>query len=397
MPFASGIASSSSVLVSIRSAFERAASELEADIDFAILFVSGERIAEKGGQILEFWKDLAPSVPLFGGSAESLIGKRTEIEDKFAASVLLFSGMNQVPRVFELECIRTPDGTSVMGVTEELLKASSRGLMTMACPLSFSVELLSDVLDYERVQPTAPVAPILGGYCSSPDWQSPNLLFAGDRVLNRGAVVLGLPEGWEWRSAISQGCRPIGEPFVITAMDGQTVLKLGGLPAMEQLRALYSTLPVSEQEMVSSSLMMGRAISEYSRTFSHGEFLIRAVQGIDAENSGLVVTERFQVGQTVRFHVRDAETAKNDFQMILSKDGIGQFDPAACLLVSCSGRGTRFFSSRHQDALLLDERFPELPTAGFFAAGEFGPLANQNLIHGFTVVANFLVKKPSGS
>lgn len=276
MGFASGIATASSVLVSIRTAFERASEALGSPADFAILFVSGDRVGEKSEQILEFWKDLAPDIPVFGGSAESLIGKRTEAEGVFGASVLLGTqlgvGSNALPKIFELECIRTPDGPSVMGVSESLLEMSSRGLLIVACPVSFSVELLADVLDYERISPKHPVAPILGGYCSSSNWQVPNMLFAGDRVLNKGAVVLALPQGWEWRSAISQGCRPVGEPYVITAMDGQTVLELGGLPAMEQLRSLYATLPAHEQAMVSNSLMMGRAINEFSSTFAHGEF-----------------------------------------------------------------------------------------------------------------------------
>lgn len=388
-----GIATSSSVLVSLRTAFERASEVIRDPIDFAFVFLSGDAVADKGDDILSLWQDLAPGVPVFGGSAESLVGRRTELECQCAASVLLVSGFKELPRIYELECLRTPDGPAVMGVSEEMIADSHRGLLTIACPISFSVELLADVLEYERFNPHESVIPIVGGYCSSSNWQSPNLLLAGDKALQRGGIAMTLPEGWYWHTVISQGCRPVGEPFVITAMEGQTVVELGGKPAMNQLRDMYATLPQHEQQMMSNSLMMGRAISEHGTTFSHGEFLIRAVQGVDSNNQGLVVTDRFQVGQTVRFHVRDAAAADADLQHLLSKPAIRMLSPSSALVFTCNGRGTRMFPEANHDAMALDTFFPDLPTAGMFAAGEFGPMANQNLVHGFTAIINLLIKR----
>jgi len=48
------------------------------------------------------------------------------------------------------------------------------------------------------------------------------------------------------------------------------------------------------------------------------------------------------------------------------------------------------FTQPNHDALAIDRFFPGLPLAGFFAAGEFAPIGNRNLSHGFTAVAAFL-------
>ncbi|MFN9417375.1 MAG: FIST N-terminal domain-containing protein, partial [Pirellula sp.] len=173
MSCSSGIASANSILVAIRTAFERAASGLSSPADLAILFVSGESLSDRSAEILELLKDLAPDLPFFGGSAESLVGLRTEVEGGCGASILLVSGLHDRPFIHELECIKTPDGPSVMGVTEELLEKSKLGLMLVACPVSFSMELLADVLDLERSSPNAPICPIMGGYTSSQNWSSP--------------------------------------------------------------------------------------------------------------------------------------------------------------------------------------------------------------------------------
>lgn len=388
----SGIASSSSVLVSVRTALERALEKLSEPADFGFLFVSGPSISERAAAIIDIWQELVPHVPVFGGSAESLVGSKVELEGQCAASVLLVSGIRAQPQLFELECIKTPDGPSVMGISDEWIQMSPSGILLIACPKTFSMEILANAIDYERPTPEHPLVSILGGYCSSQNWQEPCVLFCGERYQLQGAVALTLPQEWRWQTVISQGCRPVGDPFIITEMDGQTVVSLGGKPAMHQLRQLFSMLPANEQQMFSKSLMIGRAINEYADTFSHGEFLVRSVQGVDPDNQGLVVTDRFQVGQTVRFHVRDEQAATADFRDLLSKAKHGILSPEAALLFSCNGRGTRMFSNSHHDAMLLDEYFPDLPLAGMFAAGEFGPISNSNLVHGFTAIANLLVR-----
>jgi small ligand-binding sensory domain FIST len=390
MACSSGVASANSILVAIRTAFERASETLRAPAQFAFVFVSGDSLAEKTSDIVDLWQDISGGIPFFGGSAESVVGTRIEIEGGCAASVMLVNEMDALPSTYELECIKTPDGPSVMGLTEELLAELHGGLMVVACPVSFSVELLASALEYEKNSPRDAVVPILGGYCSSQDWQSPSIMFCGDKVLARGAAVLTLPQNWKWQTIISQGCRPIGEPLVITQMDDQAIVALGGKPAMKQLRELYEKLPTQEQEMVSNSLMVGRAISEYSETFSHGEFLIRAVQGIDPSSQGLIVTDRFQVGQTIRFHVRDAAAATADLQHLLGVFRESESQPAGALLFTCNGRGSRMFDVESHDAALIDSYLSNLPLTGIFAAGEFGPIANQNLVHGFTAILHLL-------
>ena len=393
MGCSSGVASANSILVAIRTAFERASETLRAPAQFAFVFVSGDSLSEKISDIVDLWQDISGGIPFFGGSAESVVGTRIEIEGGCAASIMLVNEMDALPKTYELECIKTPDGPSVMGLTEELLSELQAGLMVVACPVSFSVELLASAIEYEKNSPRDAVVPILGGYCSSQDWQSPSVMFCGDRVLTRGAAVLTLPHNWKWQTIISQGCRPIGEPLVITQMDEQAIVSLGGKPAMKQLRELYEKLPTQEQEMVSNSLMVGRAISEYSETFSHGEFLIRAVQGIDPSNQGLIVTDRFQVGQTIRFHVRDAAAATADLQHLLGVFRDSEDLPAGALMFTCNGRGSRMFDVESHDAAAIDSYLPNLPLTGIFAAGEFGPIANQNLVHGFTAILHLLKKE----
>jgi small ligand-binding sensory domain FIST len=388
----SGIAEHPSLHVAVRNAFRVASDGLREPLGCVFLFVSGERLAEQASAIRETLLELAPDVPFFGCSAESIVGTGREIEGQSAASVLLLGGLSRSPLIFPMECLKTPDGPTVLGFSDEALSDAREagGLLVVGCPLTFSVDMLNDALEPERGQP---IVPIIGGYCSSQNWGNPNLLFCNDTILTRGAVGLVLPPELKWKAIVSQGCSPIGEPMIVTALDGNTITGLGGKPALTILKDMIQRLPNREREMAIDALLIGRAITEYSDTFSHGDFLIRNVQGIDPDCDGIEVTDRFQVGQTVRFHVRDAEGADADLHQLLAKMETETANSKAGLLFSCNGRGQRMFHSSNHDALAIDRFCPGLPLAGLFAAGEFAPVGNRNLTHGFTAVTAFVIEK----
>ena len=385
----SGIAEHESIHLAVRNAFRNASDHLRGPVSCIFLFVSGSNLGDNSIAIRTALDELASEVPVFGCSAESLVGRGREIEGQTAASILLLSELSQPPMIYPMECLRTPDGPTVVGFTDEIIELArqSNGMLVAACPQTFSVDRLITALEPER---GAAVVPILGGYCSSQNWESSSLLFCNNKVLHRGAIGLVLPPELHWQTIVSQGCRPIGDPMVVTALDGNTILGLGGRPALPMLRELFQRLPSHERDMAIDALLIGRAITEYCHTFSHGDFLIRNVQGVDTDVDGIVVTDRFQAGQTIRFHVRDAQGADADLTNLLSRVDKGGIDNKAGLLFSCNGRGHRMFSQPNHDALAIDKTFPGLPLAGIFAAGEFAPLANRNLTHGFTAVAAFL-------
>jgi small ligand-binding sensory domain FIST len=85
------------------------------------------------------------------------------------------------------------------------------------------------------------------------------------------------------------------------------------------------------------------------------------------------------VGQTVQFHVRDAEAADEDLRHLLS--GVAG---AGALMFTCNGRGTHLFSQPDHDASVIAELLGSVPLSGAFCAGEIGPVGGRNFLHGFT-------------
>ena len=143
------------------------------------------------------------------------------------------------------------------------------------------------------------------------------------------------------RSIVSQGCRPIGQHMVITRAEDNVILELGGKPPLQQLQQLWQSLEPEEQNLFQQGLHIGRVINEYHGDFQRGDFLVRNVLGMDRDSGALAITERVRVGQTVQFHVRDAETADEDLHALLQLDvSAHEKRPASALVFSCNGRGT---------------------------------------------------------
>jgi small ligand-binding sensory domain FIST len=207
----------------------------------------------------------------------------------------------------------------------------------------------------------------------------------GKETRDQGAIGVVLQGSIGLRSIVSQGCRPIGRPLVITRSNDNLILELGGRRAVDQLRDLWQSLSAEDQALMQQGLHIGRVITEYRDLFQRGDFLVRNVMALDRDSGGLYISDPVRVGQTIQFHVRDAQTADEDLHAMLQLDlSAHEKQAAAALLFSCNGRGTRLFPNPDHDARVIQAEVGAIPLAGFFAQGELGPVGGQNFIHGFT-------------
>jgi small ligand-binding sensory domain FIST len=149
---------------------------------------------------------------------------------------------------------------------------------------------------------------------------------------------------------------------------------------------LASALPAADQEKLAQGVHLGMLINEYRAEPGQGDFLIRAVVGADPESGAIAAGDHIEVGQTVQFQVRDAESADQDLRRTLERESaaLGGRRAAGALLFTCNGRGSRLFAEADHDAGLLAKMLGDIPVAGFFCAGELGPVGGRNCLHGFT-------------
>jgi small ligand-binding sensory domain FIST len=66
--------------------------------------------------------------------------------------------------------------------------------------------------------------------------------------------------------------------------------------------------------------------------------------------------------------------------------------PAGAVVFSCNGRGAAMFGDTDHDAAMLQRELGGAPAAGFFAAGEIGPVGGRSFLHGFTATVALFAK-----
>ncbi len=347
--------------------------------DLAVVFFSPHHQADAIAGFLQ--QRLGPRC-LLGCVGESIVGNEREIEHQ-PALALWVGGWSRPAALepFHLVLEQTSEGPSLLGYPDSAVGANlaESAMLLLGDPFTFPVMefLQHSNRDHRGLR-------IVGGMASGVRGPGQCRLILGDRVQDHGAVGV-LLQGAAVRSIVSQGCRPIGRHMVITRGHDNIIEQLGGKPPFEVLQHLWEELSPRDQELFQQGLHLGLVMNEYQEQFHRGDFLVRNVIGLERETGAMAVTDRIRVGQTVQFHVRDAETADEDLRELLQRDRAAHpQSPAAALLFTCNGRGTRLFEEPNHDAGLIQSEVGRLPAAGFFAQGELGPIGGQNFIHGFT-------------
>ncbi len=352
-------------------------SKLQQTIDLAVVFVAGHPPDEFDNTLYKV-KSLMGANSVVGCSCQTAIGGARELENESAVSIWAAEMPRSELVSFHLEYERTADGGAFVGWPEDLIGEwpTDSSLLLLGEPFSFPADILLAQLNEDR-----PGVPIFGGMSSGAFQPGASRLLLNDNVLRSGGVVVRI-SGTAILPIVSQGCRPIGEPFVVTASERNAIQQLGGIPALEQLQNVFRRLPTREQRLVQAGLHVGLVIDEYQERFAFGDFLIRNVVGVDADSGTITIGDYVRPGQTIQFHVRDADSASAELTQMLNRAATKKIKSA--LLFTCNGRGLNLFSEPDHDAQAVRNELGEIPTAGFFAAGEIGPVTNQNFLHGFT-------------
>ena len=384
MPFAAALSTATETHRAADEVAQAAGTVLGRDPELAVAFYSPHHAAN-AADLASTLAERTGAKALIGVLGESVIGGSREVEDRPAVSLWLATWDGAVAiDSFHLGLEETPDGPTLFGWPDALLDADPKTslLITFGDPYTFpAAELL-----IPRLNDDHPGLAVTGGMASSPMGPGTPSIFLNGEVKEHGAVGV-LLRGARFRTVVSQGCRPVGRPLVVTKGQDNVIAELGGQTPLDYLRTLLAEVTPAERNLMQKGLLLGVAMTEYRDEFKHGDFVVRNLVGLDPRTGSLAVTDRIRLGQTVQFQVRDAASADQDLRELLQSATTDGLKPTGGLLFSCNGRGTRLFPRPDHDAKAIQATAGPLALAGFFAAGELGPVGGTNFIHGFTASA----------
>jgi small ligand-binding sensory domain FIST len=345
--------------------------QLGAGVDLAAVFVTSPHTGAVEDVVAALRSLLSPRV-LLGATACAVVSGAQEVEDTPAISLWAGRLPGTVAPV-RLEAEPTNDGWQIRGLDDDIADRSATLLLTVD-PFSFPVApFLADLRDRH------PDLRVVGGMASAARGPGGNRLALDGRVHPDGAVGVLLDAAASPSTVVSQGCRPVGHPYIVTRAERNVVYELGGRPALERLMEMVESLEPDDRARAAKGLHCGIVIDERKAEFERGDFLIRGVIGADREAGAVAIGEAVPVGSTVQFQVRDATSADEDLHGLLA----GRTATGA-LVFTCNGRGVQLFGEPHHDAAVVASLLDTRAVGGMFCAGELGPVGGRNQVHGFT-------------
>lgn len=367
MRLGAGISTSPAAADAAVEAAREAARPLQGEqADLAFLFMSAHHVDRAAEAVFALREELAPR-SLAGCVAQGVLGRDLEVESRPAVAVWAGSLPGATVRSFRLE----PDGSGLPSLEDPAL------VVLLVDPFTFPAGRF-----LQRLNEEAPGLAVVGGLAAGAGRPGTQAFVVDGELFADGAVAVAIG-GVSVRTVVSQGCSPIGREMVITRAEGNVVYELAGERAIDRLRREVERLSPAERALVAQGILAGLVIDENKAEYGRGDFLVRGVLGADESSGAIVVGEQVRVGQTLRFHVRDAETADEDLRESLSRE-VGSARAAGALLFTCNGRGTHMFDEESHDARTVSELLGSPAVAGFFCGGEIGPVGGRAFLHGFT-------------
>ncbi len=342
--------------------------------DIALIFASGSHLAAPEVALEALHEVLAPGQAAGCGAGGVIAGDR-EVENASAVAVWAAHLDGGEAYAFHL----SGPGEDEEGPTEVPDLVGAAAAVLLPDPYSYPTDPVLKVLAEE-----APHVPLLGGIASARTPHGTAALFIGEQVVDEGAVGVRF-DGVEILPCVSQGATPVGPELTITAGEGGVIEELAGRPALEKLREAVAELPERERALLENGLLLGVVVDANKPDYLQGDFLVRGIVGAEPETGRIAIGAQVRPGQVVRLHARDAESADRDLRRALSerRDDLGGH-AAGALLFACNGRGREMFGTPDHDAVTVSDTLGGAPAAGFFAAGEIGPVAGQPFLHAFT-------------
>ena len=365
----------------------------EKSIDMMLIFITDPWV-EHAEHISQTLRTTFVPTLFLGCSAESVIGQHAEIEFVHGISCLAahLPSVNLQPFLWNIgewqDILTDKASLSTVFPADETTEVT----ILIADPYSTPVNQLLDALNTYY-----PEFPVIGGMASASTAPNGNVLFCNDVIVQGGAVGVTMSGDLQVDIIVSQGCRPLGETFTIEEIEENVIIRMDNSSPLLHLQKLVDSLPPSEHHLLRNGIFIGRAIQSATDDLGRGDFLVRGVLGVDHEHGAIAVGDYMHIGERVQFHVRDASTAIEDLSLMLAPQSM-YGAPAGVLVFSCNSRGTRLFDHPNGDVSTITNMLGAVNMAGFFAAGEIGPIGDKNFLHGHTAsVALFRPQSLSNS
>ncbi len=360
-------------------------------VDFVLCFATTE-FASHYPKLFQALKSHTGTSQIVGCSAMAVLTEEREFEGSPGLALLTLSSDELKTLPFLAE-----EGSSavarVTGLLKERLqkeKADNPLLILLTDIFNIRAPELLDAIGQDLGH-----VPIVGAASSGHPEDKATFQWAAGRHTDRGIAGVFLSGSIVHSTRISQGCEPIGEPYIITGAEGRVIKEIGNRPAYQMLQEALAIFPTKEMERVSKGILAGILYDEHKYPPKRGDYLTRSIESVDPDSGSITIVENVRAGQTIQFHVRNPGTAREELE-----SGVREITwnsslrpPLFALYFESLGRGGRVHKEPDHDLKIIREGLGDIPIIGFLSNAEFAPRGRRNLVHNYSAALTVVCQR----
>ncbi len=323
-----------------------------------------------------------PGIALIGCTTDGELSSHEGFQEGTTTLMLFVSDVVEFSTGLGRELSKSPTQAAKSAVRQALAGLTSPPSLCLITPESLTTSA-NKLLDALRAE-LGPNFPIFGGLASD-QWRfEKTRQFFADETLVDSVPILLLGGPLRFSHGIASGWQPLGTPSVIRESTGNIVQRIGDLTALDYYRRYlgYSILPSGE-----CPLAVFEPESE--------RHYLRAPLAHDPRLGTITFAGDLPIGAKVQLTTatREQIVAASRTAIEAAKTAYPGDSPTSAIVFSCAARkqilGTR---TGEEHSALKSVLGSAIPVCGFYAYGEFSPLAcgGEPRFHNETIVTLLL-------
>lgn len=386
----SGLSGDSKTHHAIEKVVERAMSLLDGRPADWVLVFSTVHHFPKFRMMLEKISERTGTGNVIGCSGHGVLTEEGEIEGAPGIALLAVSSpsLKATPLIERPIHGRAEDAALAVArwAKPHILKNSALLLL----PDTYHLE--SDVFFNELENKLGPL-PILGGGASEDGSHGRTYQFCQGRIESNAMVGMLLAGTAFVDIRMTQACRPLGEPLIVTRAEKNVIYELGGRCAFDVFAEVAGEDRMKDLRNAISSVFLGLPMEPDQDQIAQGQYLVRSIMGVDPDSGAIAVGDEVRTGQILTFTLREPVGAREDLMRMSNELQKNHYPVSFGVYFNCMARGKGLYGEESVDSRALRSTLEGVPFAGFFSGSEIAPICKKTYLHQYSGVL-LLVSEP---
>lgn len=209
------------------------------------------------------------------------------------------------------------------------------------------------------------------GLFPDPQFTHSTYLLIDDRIERQSVIGIGFAGDVRMDTLILHGCKPSSPYHTITRAEGNEVLEIDGMPALDVIDGIVGRNGEIGSEDYPLFITLGHNKGEKFAPYKEENYAIRNSFAIDEERRSLLMFEPdLQMGDEVQFMRRSFDLDYIGERMKGFLRELEDRQPFFALYIDCIGRASSFSGIEEDEAAEVQQYIGDIPMLGFYSGCE---------------------------